>query len=133
MQMDTTRRQEPVSDPDRTGWVAGGGILGALLASSCCIIPLVLFSIGVSGAWIGNLTALAPYTPLFLVVSAGFVGRGFWMVYRRPRACAAGDACARPLPKRVVKTALWLSLAMIVLAAFWGRIAPVAAPWLLGL
>lgn len=42
----------------RTRLVAAGGILGALAASSCCIIPLVLFSLGISGAWIGNLTAL---------------------------------------------------------------------------
>ena len=27
-------------------------------ASSCCILPLVLFSLGVSGAWIGNFTQL---------------------------------------------------------------------------
>jgi len=40
--------------------VIAGGIIGALVASSCCIVPLVLFSLGVGGAWIGNLTALAP-------------------------------------------------------------------------
>ncbi len=40
-----------------------GGFLGALAASSCCILPLVLFSLGVSGAWIGNFTQLAPYQP----------------------------------------------------------------------
>ena len=44
--------------------IAVSGILGALAASSCCIVPLVLFSIGIGGAWIGNLTALAPYKPL---------------------------------------------------------------------
>jgi hypothetical protein len=49
----------------RTRFVAAGGVLGALAASSCCILPLVLFSLGISGAWIGNLTALAPYKPYF--------------------------------------------------------------------
>ncbi len=46
----------------RARLVAAGGILGALAASSCCILPLVLvlFSVGISGAWIGNLTELAP-------------------------------------------------------------------------
>ncbi len=42
---------------------AAGGIVGALGASSCCIAPLLLFSLGVSGAWISNLTRLAPYQP----------------------------------------------------------------------
>src|ERR1700741_3460290 len=39
--------------------VAAGGMLGALTASSCCILPLVFFSLGVSGAWIGSFTRLA--------------------------------------------------------------------------
>src|SRR5262245_33524392 len=38
------------------GLMAVGGLLGALVASSCCLLPLVLFGLGVSGAWIGNLT-----------------------------------------------------------------------------
>ena len=42
------------------------GVLGALAASSCCIAPLLLFALGVSGAWIANLTQLAPYQPLFI-------------------------------------------------------------------
>jgi mercuric ion transport protein len=33
---------------------AGG--LAAILASTCCLGPLVLITLGVSGAWISNLT-----------------------------------------------------------------------------
>src|SRR3546814_4499833 len=51
-------------DRTRTGWAAAGSILGAIAASSCCILPLVLFSLGAGGAWIANLTALAPYQPI---------------------------------------------------------------------
>jgi len=47
------------------GALATGGV-AALLASTCCLGPLVLAALGVSGAWIGNLTALEPYRPLFL-------------------------------------------------------------------
>jgi mercuric ion transport protein len=46
--------------------MAAGGMLGALAASSCCILPLVLFSLGVCGAWIGNFTRLAPYQAYFI-------------------------------------------------------------------
>jgi len=45
--------------------MAAGGLLGALAASSCCILPLTLFGLGMSGAWIGNFTQLAPYQPYF--------------------------------------------------------------------
>ncbi len=34
----------------RQGVIAVGGILGALAASSCCILPLVLTLLGVGGA-----------------------------------------------------------------------------------
>jgi len=64
---------------------AAGGILGALAASACCILPLVLFTLGISGAWIGNLTALAPYQPYSLATTAVFLGVGYYLVYRRPQ------------------------------------------------
>ena len=84
--------------PDRRkGWLAAGGVLGAVLASTCCIGPLVLLSLGISGAWIGNLTALEPYKPVFAAIALVFIGLGFWQVYVRPRmACEPGSYCARP-------------------------------------
>src|SRR6266849_3558446 len=103
---------------ERQHLVAAGGVLGALAASSCCIVPLILFSLGISGAWIGNLTALAAYKPLFVVGTAGVLGYGFHLVYWEPRqACADGAACARPIPNRFVKLALWLAT-LLVAAAF---------------
>ena len=124
-QIDTDSRKARIT--------AVGGILGALAASTCCIVPLILFSLGVSGAWIGNLTALEPYKPIFIVITLGFLGYGYWMVYRKPKACAVDDTCARPLPNLLVKSALWASTLLIVIALFWSWIAPVAAPILLGL
>lgn len=118
---------------NRSGWAATGGILGTIAASSCCIVPLVLFSIGVSGSWISHLTALEPYKPAFIAVALIFLGCGFWLVYRSPKQCEAGAACARPMPDRIVKAALWISSVLVVLALFWDWIAPVVAPLLLGL
>src|ERR1700681_440638 len=87
--------------------MTAGSLLGALAASSCCILPLVLFSLGVSGAWIGNFTQLAPYQPCFIAATIGFLGYGYWLVYRFSKlACANGDACARPLPNQLVKAGL---------------------------
>jgi MerT mercuric transport protein len=47
------------------GTLAAGGV-AAILASTCCLGPLVLVALGFSGAWIGNLTTLEPYRPIFL-------------------------------------------------------------------
>src|SRR5205809_5967620 len=97
--------------------MAAGGLLGALAASSCCILPLALFGLGVSGAWIGNFTRLAPYQPCFVAVTLAFLGYGYWLVYRSStRACADGEACARPLPNRIVKTSLILATILVVAA-----------------
>ena len=65
--------------------VAVGGVLAAIAASSCCIVPLLLFSLGAGGAWIGNLTRLAPYQPIFVAVTLACLGCGYWLVWRARR------------------------------------------------
>lgn len=102
--------------PGRAELAAAGGILGALAASSCCILPLVLFTLGISGAWIANLTALEPYQPLFFAATAGFLGAGYYLAYRRPRAACADGTCMRRLPSRIVKAALWAATALALAA-----------------
>lgn len=103
-----------------------GGLLGALAATSCCILPLVLFSLGAGGAWIGNLTALAPYQPISVTLALAFLGYGYWLVYFTPAAaCAEGDACARPLPQRLVKLGLWAATFIVVAALAFPFVAPI--------
>ena len=97
--------------------LAIGGLLGALAAASCCIMPLVLFGLGVSGAWIGNLTRLAPYQPIFIAASLACLGAGAWLIRRESkRACAEGEACARLVPNRLVKAALIVAALLVVAA-----------------
>jgi hypothetical protein len=42
------------------------GALAAIVGSLCCVAPLVLLTLGISGAWISQLTALEPYRPIFI-------------------------------------------------------------------
>jgi mercuric ion transport protein len=105
--------------------VAAGGILAAVAASSCCIVPLLLFSLGVSGAWIGALTRLAPYQPIFVAVTLACLGYGYWLVRRARRtACAEGAVCSRPLPNRVVTTALVAAMLLVAAAVAFDFLAP---------
>ena len=93
---------------------ASGGTLGAILASSCCIVPLLLLSLGISGAWIGNLTALEQYKWTFIAAAVLFLGLGFWRVYsRQAEPCEDGTYCARPGANLLVKSSLWLATALI--------------------
>ena len=97
--------------------LAAGGILAALGAASCCVIPFALFVLGVSGAWIGNLTALEPYQPIFVALAVAFIGCGTHLAYRKPKvACADGSYCARPVSSRMVKISLWSAGALVVIA-----------------
>lgn len=113
-----TEFEEPRARAERRGgWFATGGALGAILASTCCIVPLALISLGVSGAWIGSLTALEPYKPVFIGVAAVFLAGGFWHVYFRKAApCEDGTYCARPESSRITKASLWIAAVLVVLA-----------------
>lgn len=111
-------------DQRRQRFMAAGSLLGALAASSCCILPLVLFSLGVSGAWIGNFTRLAPYQPYFIAATIGLLGYGYWLVYRSPKLACDSEACARPLPSRLVKTGLVLATILVVAALGFDFLAP---------
>jgi mercuric ion transport protein len=105
------------SAPNRTGsgaLVVGG--LAAILASTCCLGPLVLVALGLSGAWIGNLTRLEPYRPFFIaaaLVALFFAGR---RIFRAAQTCNAGELCAVPRTRRIYKI-LFVTVCVLVVIA----------------
>ena len=103
-----------------------GGLFGALAASSCCILPVVLFSLGVSGAWIGNFTQLCALPALSLrrrdrLPRDRLLGLS---TARRDSRLRRGEACARPLPNRMVRIVLIAATLLIVAAFGFDYIAP---------
>jgi mercuric ion transport protein len=104
--------------PERKGNTAAvGGVVGAVLASSCCIGPLLAVTLGASGAWIGNLTSLKAYQPIFVTFTLAFLGLGFWQVYGKPKQpCEDGSTCATPTSRRIVKGALWIATVLVAIA-----------------
>ena len=112
---------ERTSSQDR--WFATGGVIGAIAASTCCVIPLLLVTLGISGAWIGNLTALEPYSIYSSLAALVFIGLGFWRVYfRRSTVCDDQSWCARPHSTGITKIALWTAAFLILanLTMRWG-------------
>jgi len=117
------------SETGKKGIMAAGSILGAIAASSCCILPLVLFSLGIGGAWVGNLTALYPYKPYFVTITLLFLAGGFYMAYRTPKlVCEPGAYCATPKSERVLKISLSSATLLIMAALAF----PYVVPYLLG-
>ena len=94
------------------------GILAAIGASLCCLGPLVLLALGISGAWISNLTALEPYRPIFVGLTLLFLGLAFRKIYLVPKACVPGTARADPRTAKRQRITFWsVSILLVALLA----------------
>lgn len=117
--------------PKASGMVRGrmaaalGSLAGALAASSCCLLPVVLFTLGAGGAWIGALVRLAPLQPFFIVATVGCLGIGYWLVYRSRSGCANGETCRTPVADKFVKSVLALATLLVALAIGFNFLEPV--------
>ena len=103
--------------------LAGG--LAAILASTCCLGPLVLISIGVSGAWISNLTVLEPYQPIFVGAAVIALLLAWRRIWRPASACDPGQVCAIPQVNRAYKLLFWAVVALVIVALGF----PFVATW----
>jgi mercuric ion transport protein len=105
---------------NKAGRLMALAVLGSLLASTCCVLPLVLVLVGVTGAWMANLAVLKPLTPYASAATLAALAWAGWLVFRPAPACPVGvpaadtaSACAttRPLMRRVfVACAVFIGL-----------------------
>jgi mercuric ion transport protein len=107
-------------------WTTAGGILAALgVCAACCLLPFALLSLGVAGAWVSGLDALASYKWLFIVATLAFLGHGFYAVYWKPsRQCAAGAAYEGCGSSRATRVGLWIATALAISGIVFERIEP---------
>jgi len=113
---------ESGSDRTGSGALLVGGV-AAILASTCCLGPLVLVALGLSGAWIGNLTLLEPYRPFFIggaLVALFFAGR---RIFRPARSCQPGEVCAVPRTRRIYKIVFGIVSALVLVALLYPYVA----------
>lgn len=101
------------------------GALAAIGASICCVGPLVLLALGIGGTWVGSLTAMEPYRPIFIALTFLFLGLAFRRLYLVPQVCAPGTACADPRTVKRQRLTFWSVTALLL-----GLLAvPSLAPW----
>ena len=110
------KRIESDNLQEKSSWSLLSAAASAIAASICCLGPLLLLALGITGAWIGNLTSLASYRPIFVIVALGFLGFTFHSVYRKPKtkSCPVERPCANPGGKRKHKIILWVVTALIL-------------------
>jgi len=100
------------------------GGLAAILASTCCLGPLVLVLLGFSGAWIGNLTVLEPYRPIFIAVAVGLLWFAYRRIFRPVTACRPGELCAIPQVRTTYKIIFWVVVALVLVALAFPYVLP---------
>ena len=96
-------------------WVIGG-VLAAVGASLCCVVPLVFVSLGVGGAWLASLQWFEPYRPYFIAGTVVFLALGFRALYLKPARCQPGAVCADPRVRCRQRTIFWsVTVVLLVL------------------
>lgn len=89
-----------------------GSIASAILASICCIGPLILAGFGIGS--IGVFSSLERYRPLFITITFAFIGAAFYVSYCKKKNA---DACCdiNEIKKnRVKKIILWVIIALAI-------------------
>jgi mercuric ion transport protein len=121
------------SSPTDPGSAAGSASaltvagIAALLASGCCVAPLLLALVGVSGAWIGQLRRIEPYSPWLMALSLLALAVAGWRLFRgAPGAAACG---VDDVPCRRVNLAARRWFWAVALLALVPLAAPLVAPW----
>jgi mercuric ion transport protein len=125
----TPNTSSPAASPAAPNWLAALGLaaaLGAVIASSCCVIPLGLAAVGAGTGVFGRLELLAEWRVEFLSISALAIvgGLGTWW-WKRPDACVAGSSCTSSERSRKTLTLLLCASAVVLTAANWGYIDPI--------
>lgn len=119
-----SEKENPWSKPQNARGALGIGGLAAVLASICCVGPLVLVSIGISGAWIGNLTVFEPYRPIFIGAALVALFFAYRRIFRPAQACKPGEVCAVPQVKTAYKSIFWIVAALTGAALAFPYILP---------
>lgn len=109
---------------------SAGGLVAALLASVCCIGPLVFAALGVGVGATGFLAGTAgfqkgllPYRPVFIGLTSLLLGLSFYLAYRKPKTvCTPGAICRSQGTSGSNRTLLWVVAAIamaLVFAPYW--------------
>src|SRR5438105_15686555 len=94
-------------------WALLASVAGALGASLCCAVPLLLVSLGIGGSWLASLTALEPYRPLFRVLTIGALATAGWRLYRPASRRGDRRICADPRVLRRRRRLMWAAVAAV--------------------
>ena len=95
-----------------------GSVVSSAFASACCLGPLILSLLGISGAAVAH--RFEPLRPYLLVLTYALLGGAAYLTYRPARPeCGPGQACAMPRDGRVARAMLWVTAVVVLLATLF--------------
>ena len=108
----------------KSGWFIGGGILAAIISSACCIGPLILTVLGVTGA--ATLSRFEILRVPMIIIVVVFFGVAGFTLYRKRNSCEIGSLCADP--KKFRKMVIFYYAGVVI--ALLGITSPQWVAWL---
>ena len=100
------------------------GGLAAILASTCCLGPLLLVMLGFSGAWIGKLRGMEPYRHYFIAAALVAMFLAYRHIYHPLKECKPGEVCSIPQVRVSYKIIFWVVVALILVALVYPYVMP---------
>ena len=93
-----------------------GSVLSALMASLCCIGPVVFALIGAGS--LGFAAVFEPYRPYLLTLTVLFLGTAFYFAYRKREIQCEDGTCAG----KWHKIFLWIAATLALIFMFFPQI-----------
>ena len=108
----------PTQPPFRPAIAAA--VLSAIAASVCCVVPLVLVLLGISGAWIAQLTALDVWRPWWTAATLACLALAYWSLSKacESPACAEGRILHR---RRRILALVAVAIALLLLFPYYAH------------
>ncbi len=107
---------------NRSPWLLVLAVMTSLTASLCCIGPLLLITLGISGAWMSTLMGIEAWYPLLASVSIGLVVVAGWQLLQPQRCKFSRQVQATKLPalQQSASFVLALVLTLVLLSSeYW--------------
>ena len=99
------------------------GAIAAITASLCCVVPLVLVTLGIGGAWVASLSRFEPLRPVFIVITLAMLFLAWRKLYRLA-SCATDKVCADLRLQRGQRVVFWLVSAFVLMLLVFPWFAP---------
>lgn len=91
---------------DKQTLVSVGGVTAAVIASLCCIGPVIVVFLGVGS--IAAFSAFEIYRPYFIGATVALIGLAIYLTYRKREVACDNGACKIESASKWAKTGVWV-------------------------